>query len=180
MNIWTRAATFDARRGAGRAWMYGIVRHRALDAVRSGARTVSADEDDLDALQADEPPAAPDMAEAFALRADLGRLEDCLGRLDTPKRNCVLLRLPRRLHPCRDRRAPGCAAGFGEGLDPPGADLVAGVPRMTARGSDDELAAAYVLGTLSAERRRAVQARLAERRLRCVSRSTPGKPACCR
>ena len=32
---------------------------------------------------------------------------------------------------------------------------------MTARGSDDELAAAYVLGTLSAERRRAVQARLA-------------------
>ena len=52
LNIWTRAATFDARRGAGRAWMYGIVRHRALDAVRSGARTVSADEEQLDALQA--------------------------------------------------------------------------------------------------------------------------------
>ena len=91
MSIWTRAASFDASRGAGRAWMYGIVRHRALDAVRSGARTVSADEDEMDALQADDPPAAPDMAEAFALRADLGRLEDCLGRLDTPKRNCVLL-----------------------------------------------------------------------------------------
>ncbi|MGQ3113934.1 MAG: sigma-70 family RNA polymerase sigma factor [Hydrogenophaga sp.] len=90
MNIWTRAATFDARRGAGRGWMYGIVRHRALDAVRSGARTVSADEAQMDALQAEDPPAAPDMAEAFALRADLGRLDDCLARLDTPKRNCVL------------------------------------------------------------------------------------------
>lgn len=90
MNIWTRADTFDARRGAGRGWMYGIVRHRALDAVRSGARTVSADEEQMDALQADDPPAAPDMAEAFALRADLGRLDDCLARLDTPKRNCVL------------------------------------------------------------------------------------------
>ena len=91
LNFWTRAATFDARRGAGRAWMYGIVRHRALDAVRSGARTVSADEEELDALQAEEPAVAPDMAEAFALRADLGRLEDCLERLDIPKRNCVLL-----------------------------------------------------------------------------------------
>lgn len=90
MNIWTRAATFDASRGAGRGWMYGIVRHRALDAVRSGSRNVSADEEEMDALQADDPPAAPDMAEAFALRADLGRLDDCLARLDTPKRNCVL------------------------------------------------------------------------------------------
>lgn len=90
MNIWTRAATFDARRGAGRGWMYGIVRHRALDAVRAGARNVSADEDQMDALQAEDPPAAPDMAEAFALRADLGRLDDCLARLDTAKRNCVL------------------------------------------------------------------------------------------
>lgn len=90
MNIWTRAASFDASRGAGRGWMVGIVRHRALDVLRAGSRTVSADEDDLDALQANDPPAAPDMVEAFALRADLGRLDDCLARLDTPKRNCVL------------------------------------------------------------------------------------------
>lgn len=90
MNIWTRAATFDPSRGAGRGWMYGIVRHRALDAVRASTRTVSADEEALDALQADDAPAAPDMAEAFAVRADLGRLDDCLARLDTAKRNCVL------------------------------------------------------------------------------------------
>lgn len=89
MNFWTKAATFDARRGAGRGWMVGIVRHRALDAVRAGARTVSADEETMDALRDDED-AAPDMAEAFATRADLGRLDDCLARLDTAKRNCVL------------------------------------------------------------------------------------------
>jgi RNA polymerase sigma factor (sigma-70 family) len=90
MNIWTRAATFDPARGAGRGWMYSIVRHTALNALRSSARTQSADEDEMDALQAAEPPAAPDMAEAFELRADLGRLDDCLAHLDTPKRNCVL------------------------------------------------------------------------------------------
>jgi RNA polymerase sigma-70 factor (ECF subfamily) len=90
MNIWTRAATFDASRGAGRGWMYGIVRHRALDAVRAGARTVSTDEEAMDALRDDEDAAAPDMVDVFAVRADLGRLDDCLERLDTAKRNCVL------------------------------------------------------------------------------------------
>lgn len=91
MNIWTRADSFDPRRGAGRGWMYGIVRHRALDSVRAGARTVSADEVALDALHVDEdPPAAPGMEEAFAVRADLGRLDACLAHLDTAKRNCVL------------------------------------------------------------------------------------------
>jgi RNA polymerase sigma-70 factor (ECF subfamily) len=90
MNIWTRAASFDGSRGAGRGWMYGVVRHRALDAVRAGKRTVSADEDEMDAMQTEEPPAAPDMGDAFAMRAELGRLDDCLARLDTAKRNCVL------------------------------------------------------------------------------------------
>ncbi|QHE88763.1 sigma-70 family RNA polymerase sigma factor [Hydrogenophaga sp. BPS33] len=90
MNIWTRSSTFDASRGAGRGWMVGVVRHRALDAVRANTRTVSVDEDALDALQGDDVAAAPDMADAFAVRADLGRLDECLARLDTAKRNCVL------------------------------------------------------------------------------------------
>ena len=90
MNIWTRAASFDPARGDGRGWITSIVRHTALDAVRASARTVSADEEALDALQADDPPTAPDMADAFSLRADLGRLDHCLAQLDPPKRNCVL------------------------------------------------------------------------------------------
>lgn len=88
--IWSKAASFDAARGDGRGWMCSIVRHAALDAVRASGRAVGVDEDTLDALQEADPPAAPDMLDAFALRSTLGRLDDCLARLDVAKRNCVL------------------------------------------------------------------------------------------
>jgi len=32
--VWRSAASFDAARGDGRAWLLGVVRHRALDALR--------------------------------------------------------------------------------------------------------------------------------------------------
>lgn len=88
--IWSKAASFDAARGDGRGWMCSIVRHAALDAVRASGRTVGVDEDTLDALKEADPPATPDMLDAFALRSTLGRLDDCLARLDVAKRNCVL------------------------------------------------------------------------------------------
>lgn len=87
VSIWTRAATFDATRGSARGWMYTVVRHRALDAVRDGARELAADEGALDALDRE---AGADMMEAFELRQDLGRLHECLTRLDTAKRNSIL------------------------------------------------------------------------------------------
>ncbi|MBX3609328.1 MAG: sigma-70 family RNA polymerase sigma factor [Hydrogenophaga sp.] len=92
VSIWTRAASFDPARGDARGWITSIVRHRALDVVRAGARQVAVDDDGLDALlDADAAAVAtPDMAEAFALSAGLGRLDDCLARLDSAKRNCVL------------------------------------------------------------------------------------------
>lgn len=90
VSIWSKAASFDAARGDGRGWMCSVVRHAALDAVRASGRTVGVDEDTLDALQEADPPAAPDMLDAFALRSTLGRLDDCLARLDVAKRNCVL------------------------------------------------------------------------------------------
>jgi len=88
VNIWTRAASFDAVRGSARGWMYTVVRHAALDAVRNGAREVAADEDTFAALELED--AGADMAEAFELRQDLGRLHECLTRLDTAKRNSIL------------------------------------------------------------------------------------------
>lgn len=88
--IWSKAASFDPARGDGRGWMCSIVRHAALDVVRASGRTVGVNEDALDALQEADPPAAPDMLDAFALRSTLGRLDDCLARLDVAKRNCVL------------------------------------------------------------------------------------------
>lgn len=91
MAIWNRASTFDPARGEGRGWMCSIVRNGALSAVRASARSVSVDEELLDDLQDAEPPAAPDMLDAFSMRSTLGQLDHCLERLDVAKRNCVLL-----------------------------------------------------------------------------------------
>jgi RNA polymerase sigma factor (sigma-70 family) len=88
--IWNKAASFDPSRGEGRGWMRSIARHGALDVVRARARTVSEEEETLDALQEADPPASPDMLDAFSMRSTLGRLDDCLARLDVAKRNCVL------------------------------------------------------------------------------------------
>lgn len=89
LNIWTRAASFDPARGAGRGWIYSVVRNQALTLARAGEREVAVDDDflaDLDASQAD----AASMEDAFALRQDIGRLHDCLVGLDPPKRNSIL------------------------------------------------------------------------------------------
>lgn len=92
VSIWTRATTFDAARGAGRGWIYSIVRHAALDAIRAGSREVLVDDDDtLNALHADaDGSATAQLADAFELRQDLGRLEQCLTQLDAAKRNSIL------------------------------------------------------------------------------------------
>lgn len=88
VSIWTRAAGFDPSRGSGRGWMYTVVRHAALDAVRDGAREINVGEETFDAVGADA--FDPGMQDAFELRQDMGRLHDCLNRLDVAKRNSIL------------------------------------------------------------------------------------------
>lgn len=88
VSIWTRAGSFDAARGAGRGWMYTVVRHQALDAVRGNGRELAIDEDAIEAIAADG--AGDGVLDAFELREDLGRLRDCLTRLDAAKRNSIL------------------------------------------------------------------------------------------
>ncbi len=88
VSIWTKAGTFDAARGAGRGWIYTIVRHQALDAIRSSTREVLVDDEEtLEAIDAD---GAASITDAFELRQDLGRLEHCLTQLDAAKRNSIL------------------------------------------------------------------------------------------
>ena len=89
LNIWTRAHSFDPARGAGRGWIYSVVRNQALSLVRSGEREIGVDQDVLDHLGV---AAAADagIADAFELREDLGRLHDCLVGLDPAKRNSIL------------------------------------------------------------------------------------------
>lgn len=89
LSIWTRAGSFDPGRGAGRGWIYSVVRHQALDAVRGSGREVQADADALDTLGA-APGADDGIADAFERRQDLGRLHDCLVGLDEAKRSSIL------------------------------------------------------------------------------------------
>ncbi|MEH6437581.1 sigma-70 family RNA polymerase sigma factor [Massilia sp. DD77] len=89
VSIWSKAASFDAARGSGRGWMYTIVRHQALDTVRGGARDIAVGEEALEAIEA-AGAGGDSVFEAFALREDLGRLRECLARLDTAKRNSIL------------------------------------------------------------------------------------------
>ena len=44
VNIWTRAASYDAGRGSARGWIYSVVRNLALNAVRDGSRHVDVDD----------------------------------------------------------------------------------------------------------------------------------------
>ncbi|TWI61210.1 RNA polymerase sigma-70 factor (ECF subfamily) [Pseudoduganella lurida] len=84
VSIWTRANTFDAGRGAGRGWIYSIVRYQALDSIRNDGREVPVDEEVMETID------TAHIADAFELRQDLGRLEHCLTQLDVAKRNSIL------------------------------------------------------------------------------------------
>ena len=91
MAIWTKAASFDATLGSGRGWIYSVTRNLALNSVRNGAREVSVDEETAEALDAQTSMEAHhQLADAFEMHASLGRLNDCLSRLEPARRNCIL------------------------------------------------------------------------------------------
>ncbi|HEV8015833.1 MAG TPA: sigma-70 family RNA polymerase sigma factor, partial [Stellaceae bacterium] len=86
IQIWQNAKTYAPERGAGAAWLTGIVRFRALDAVRKLGREVLSDDPTLgdDALE-------PDVIERLDAKAEAGALRRCLGLLDDQQRRCVTL-----------------------------------------------------------------------------------------
>ena len=89
--IWSRASSFDATRGSGRGWVYSVTRNLALNRVRDGAREVGLDDDAAEALDAQVSLAAHrEQAEAFEHTASLGRLGECLARLEPARRDCLL------------------------------------------------------------------------------------------
>ena len=89
--IWSRSSSFDATRGSGRGWLYSVTRNLALNSVRDGTREVAVDEDTAEALDAQASLAAHrEQGDAFELGASLGRLGDCLARLEPARRDCIL------------------------------------------------------------------------------------------
>jgi RNA polymerase sigma factor (sigma-70 family) len=76
-----RRDAFDERRGSPRAWLFGIVRHAALDELRRRKRVA--------ALPDDPPHASEDIAEATARRA---AVRAALARLTARDRELIALR----------------------------------------------------------------------------------------
>lgn len=91
IRIWDKAHSFDPARGAGRGWIYSVVRHQALNAVRARAHEVAADEEAIEQfLYEGAPSAEVDGGDAFELQASMGKLHECLGHLDGAKRASIL------------------------------------------------------------------------------------------
>ena len=84
---WQRARQFDPSRGTARAWLTTIVRHRALNLLRDGARVEYHDGETL----ADMGDRLADAEGAFDQLAERDALRRCLGGLEGQKRRAILL-----------------------------------------------------------------------------------------
>lgn len=89
--IWKRAASFDPVRGAGRGWIYTVVRHAALNRQRDSAHEVLLDESTAAIHEAQAAVEAwNDSNQQWMEQADLGRLGPCLDGLEPSRRACLL------------------------------------------------------------------------------------------
>lgn len=86
LQIWRRAGTFDARRGAARSWVAQMVRNRSVDILRSRRRMTDIQIEELGALLEDPREDPADQAAERWLRA---RVEEALKTL-TPAHRQVL------------------------------------------------------------------------------------------
>ena len=86
VQIWQNAHQFSPERGAGSAWLTGIVRFRALDAVRGTGREILSDDPTLGDIAV-----APDMIEQIEAQEGAVALHRCLASLDESQRRCIVL-----------------------------------------------------------------------------------------
>jgi RNA polymerase sigma-70 factor (ECF subfamily) len=87
VQIWRHAARYDAALGAGRSWMFAIVRNRAINALRDTSRERTAPEEEIVAAI----DRGQDGNNAFDRLAEGSALRRCLEQLDPRRRTGVLL-----------------------------------------------------------------------------------------
>jgi RNA polymerase sigma-70 factor (ECF subfamily) len=87
LQIWAHAGSFEPALGSARGWIYTVVRHAALKAVRDPGRVQALDTAELAAVSdAAQAQAGPDADRGL----DTDSLERCLQRLDEARRACVV------------------------------------------------------------------------------------------
>lgn len=86
IQIWRRAGSFDPALGSGRAWIFAVVRNRALNQIRD-ERHLPVDDEELEAAAVRD----GEIDDAFERLAETSALKRCLGRLEPDRRRAVLL-----------------------------------------------------------------------------------------
>ena len=89
VKVWTRAASFELGRGAARAWLTTILRHTALNILRSERRADQAADGDIEALQ--DRVAVDETAAVLRSLDPALRLRGCLEALEERRRHAILL-----------------------------------------------------------------------------------------
>ncbi|MDB5643940.1 MAG: polymerase subunit sigma [Hyphomicrobiales bacterium] len=87
VQVWRKAASFDSARGQARAWLYTVLRNRALNILRGERSGSSAGEETLLTLESEgETPEA-----CVARLSDAKALRRCLERLEPARRSMIVL-----------------------------------------------------------------------------------------
>jgi RNA polymerase sigma factor (sigma-70 family) len=87
VQVWRRAASFDATLGSGRTWLYTILRNRALNILRDESRTeLTGEQEPFDAASDEDDP------ETVVMKlGEASRLRDCLQKLEPERRHAIVL-----------------------------------------------------------------------------------------
>jgi RNA polymerase sigma factor (sigma-70 family) len=87
VQVWRRAASFDASLGSGRTWLYTILRNRALNILRDESRTeLTGESEPFDGASDEDDP------ETVVLKlGEASRLRACLDKLEPGRRQAIVL-----------------------------------------------------------------------------------------
>lgn len=83
LNVWQNAGRYDPTRGAAEAWLFSLVRYRAIDLARRGAREMP------EADPPEQEDQTPDALAQLVGTAEAEALRHCLQELDAEKRLMV-------------------------------------------------------------------------------------------